>query len=80
MLRDELASLTASRYADDRDKLVVLHHKVCNVVDDLKATGMAPEHVMLAVKKIAVEAIPGPVPLVLVDDIVRWCLEWYFKR
>lgn len=57
-----------------------LHRKVCNVVDELKATGMMPEHVLLTVKEIAFEAtMGGPLASVLVEKMVKWCLEQYFK-
>lgn len=79
-LRAALAAISPSAYTSKRDALGPLHQKVCDVVDELKAAGMAPEHVILAVKGIAFEATMGPLAGVLVDEMVKWCLEQYFKE
>jgi hypothetical protein len=79
VLRAALAALPAVDYTADRERLGPLHQKVCDVVDELKATGMNPEHVVLAVKGIAFEAMMGPLADVLIEKLVGWCLEQYFK-
>jgi hypothetical protein len=79
-LRAALASIPSAEYTLHRTTRGAIHQKVCDVVDELKATGMAPEHVILAVKGIAFEAMMGPLAGVLVDEMVKWCLEQYFKR
>jgi len=80
VLRSALAALPHSTYTAGRDGLGPLHQKVCNVVDELKAEGMKPEHVMLTVKGIAFEAMMGPLAPDLVEKMVKWCLEQYFKE
>ena len=57
-----------------------LHEKVCAVVDEMRAEGMKPEHVVLAVKGIAFEARMGPGSWKLIETMVKWCLEQYFKN
>jgi len=79
-LRAALAKLPNSAYTADRAALGPLHQRVCDVVDDLKADGMKPEHVVLTVKGIAFEAMMGPLAPDFVDKMVKWCLEQYFKE
>jgi hypothetical protein len=78
-LRAALAAIPPIEYTSYRTTRGPTHQRVCDVVDELKATGMAPEHVILAVKGIAFEAMMGPLAGVLVDEMVTWCLEQYFK-
>jgi hypothetical protein len=78
-LRDALAGLPPIAYAAAAERQGPLQQKVCAVVDDMKAAGMKPEHVILAVKGIAFDAQMGPGSQRLIDAIVRWCLEQYFK-
>jgi hypothetical protein len=81
VLRAAIADLPPSAYLADRDeKLNSLRHQVSDLVDELKATGMAPEHVMLAVKGVAFDAVMGPFSTGLVEKMVRWSLEEYFKE
>jgi hypothetical protein len=80
VLRAALANLPHSAYAAERAALGPLHQKVCDVVDELKATDMTPEHVILTVKGIAFEAMMGPLANLLVERMVKWCLEQYFKE
>jgi hypothetical protein len=80
VLRAALANLPHSAYTADRAALGPLHQRVCDVVDELKAAGMKPEHVVLTVKGIAFEAMMGPLAPDFVDKIVKWCLEQYFKE
>jgi hypothetical protein len=54
-LRSALADLPRAAYTADRAALGPIQQNVCNAVDELKATGMRPEHVLLVVKPIAVE-------------------------
>ena len=79
ILRDALASLPPSTYDAAGASAGPLHEKVCAVVDELKAEGMKPEHVILAVKGIAYEAQMGPASWRLIETLVKWCLEQYFK-
>ena len=79
-LRQALSDLPPSAYMADRPALDDLHQKLCAVVDDLKAAGLNPEHVMLAIKGVAFEAMMGPLAGVLVDKMIKWCLEQYFKK
>jgi hypothetical protein len=79
VLRAALSDLPPSAYSADRQTLRVLHRQVCDVVDELKAAGMMPEHVILAVKGVAFEAMMGPLAGTLIQKMVKWCLEQYFK-
>lgn len=79
LLRTALSALPHAAYTAQREALGALHQKVCDVVDELKATGMEPEHVILAVKGIAFEAAMGPLAPALMEKMVTWCLEQYFK-
>ena len=78
-LRDALRSLPPGAYAINPASLEPLHRLVCNVVDELKADGMSPEHVMLAVKGVAYEAKLGLGSAPLIERLVKWCLDQYFK-
>jgi len=80
VLRSALAALPHSAYSSTREALGSLHQKLCNVVDELKAEGMKPEHVILTVKGIAFEAMMGPLAPDFVEKMVKWCLEQYFKE
>jgi hypothetical protein len=79
VLRAALAHLPANTYGADEKTLAPLHEKVCGVVDAMKASGMMPEHVLLAVKGIAYEAHLGVASGALVERMVKWCLDQYFK-
>jgi hypothetical protein len=78
-LRNALVDLPASSYSGDQKTLGPLHEKVCAVVDLLKAEGMAPEHVLLAVKGVAYEAQMDAASDILVERMVKWCIEQYFR-
>jgi hypothetical protein len=80
VLREALSNLPPSAYMADRHELGPLHQTVCDAVDELKAEGAAPEHVLLAIKGIAFEAMMGPLANVLMEKMVTWCLEQYFKE
>jgi hypothetical protein len=45
----------------------------------MKATGMKPEHVILAVKGIGYEANLGLAAAPLIEQMVTWGIEQYFK-
>jgi len=79
ILRAALADLPPSKYVADRPALDGLHQKRCDVASELKAIGMAPEHVILTVKGIAFEAMMGPLASLVVEKMVKWCLDEYFK-
>jgi len=79
LLRQALADLAPSQYEAAAAGRGPLHEKVCAVVDEMRAEGMKPEHVVLAVKGIAFEARMGPGGWKLIDTMVKWCLEQYFK-
>ena len=79
-LRGALTALPRTALAADVRVLGNLQEKVCAVVDELKATGMSAEHTMLAIKGIAFDATLGPSGAKLVDQMVKWCLEHYFKN
>ena len=79
-LRGTLAILSANAYTASRTPLGPLHEKVCDVVDELKAAGMKPEAVILRIKGIASESPVGTLSTALVDKMVTWCLEEYFKE
>lgn len=78
-LRQALAGLPPIAYAAAIEGSGSLRAKVCAVVDDMKAANMAPEHVLLAIKGIAFEAEVGRGSTRLVEVMVTWCLEQYFK-
>jgi hypothetical protein len=81
LLRQALADLAPAQYeAAATGKVSSLHEKVCAVVDEMRAEGMKPEHVVLAVKGIAFEARMGPGSWKLIETMVKWCLEQYFKN
>src|SRR5690348_14748165 len=79
-LREALARLPDYALAADRAALGPLHEKVCAVVNELKATGMQPEHVLLAVKRIAFGVLARPSANILIEKMTKWCLEQYFKE
>ena len=81
LLREAFVALPPNKYSADDERLSDLHPKVCAVVDDLRAAGMQPEHVILTVKGIAMEAgVSGLRASGLMDRMVRWCLRQYFKE
>lgn len=55
-----------------------LRERVCAVVEELKKTGMAPEHVILAIKGIVYEANMRVADTRLIDEMVKWCIKQYF--
>jgi hypothetical protein len=57
-----------------------LHANVCAVVDELKAIGARPEHVILTIKAIAHESSLGSRRSILIEKMVTWCLAQYFKE
>ena len=77
-LRDALNSLPIAAYSLDPDVLSALRENVCAVVDELKAAGTSPEHVMLAVKAIAIEARLGLAGARLIETMTHWCITHYF--
>ena len=79
-LRAALSEFRPNAYTIEPSMLAPLRPKVCAVVDELKAAGAAPEHVLLAVKGIAFGAMKGPYTTLVVDRMVKWCLEQYFKE
>jgi hypothetical protein len=80
VLRSAIADLPRSSYSADGTALGSLHKKVCDAVDELKARGMVPEHVLLAVKAIAFDATAKePTASVLIEKMVKWSLAQYFK-
>ena len=80
ILREALADLRLSDYDTTSPILGQLRLKVCTVVDDLKAGGMRAEQVVLTVKGIVSDAQMRPGNWRLVDAIVKWSLEHYFKE
>jgi hypothetical protein len=79
-LREALTGLRPVVYTVDPVMLEPLHEKVCGVVDELKEAGLTPEHVVLAIKRIADEAGLGVVGRRLIDQMIRWCLAHYFAE
>ena len=78
-LREVLSELDPLAHYAKPNTLGTLQQKVCAVVDELKATGMSPEHIMLVVKGIASESRVDP-SSPLVEQMVKWCIEQYFKE
>jgi hypothetical protein len=76
-LRAALATLSAQPYAIEPADL---QQRMCNVVDALRARGMAPEHVIPTVKGIAYESHLPISSGALVEKLVKWCVEQYFKE
>jgi hypothetical protein len=79
-LRAALRELQASSHGPPPDVLGQLRVRVCAMVDELKAGGMLPEHVVLAIKSIAKESMPGGGRRSLVDQMVAWCVAHYFRE
>jgi hypothetical protein len=77
-LRDALAQLPGAAYAGDGDAVANVERLMCEVVDELKHRGMAPEHVLLAVKGVAFEAGLGLTSATLMERMVTRCIEQYF--
>lgn len=81
ILRAALAALPPWSAVSGNSVLVEpLRAKVCAVVDELKARGTAPEHVVLTVKAIAQDVRPKAADELLVGDLVKWCLNRYFPE
>jgi hypothetical protein len=56
-----------------------LRDQVCGVVQELKRNGSDPEQVVLAIKELATEANPSIAGSRLLYEMVKWCVEEYFK-
>ena len=80
ILREALADLRLSDYDTTSPIFGQLRLKVCAVVDDLRVGGMRAEQVVLTVKRIASDAQMRPGSWRLVDTMVKWCLEHYFRE
>jgi len=78
-LRDALAHVPVAAYVGDPEALAPLDQLMCELVEELKAKGMAAEHVLLAVKGIAFEAGLGLTSASLLERLVTRCIEEYFK-
>jgi hypothetical protein len=79
-LRAALSAVRSAKYHLSAERTNDLRNKVCAVVDELKASGVTPEQVLLVVKRIAADAEIGLAGVPVVDRMVAWCLEQYFKR
>jgi hypothetical protein len=79
VLRAALTDLPRSAYIADHIVLAPIQQKVYDAVDELKAAGTPPERVILAIKEIASATTTGPVASILVQRIVNWSVEQYFK-
>jgi hypothetical protein len=78
-LRLSLAQLPPSEYPGSRSGVGPLRGQVFDVADDLKAAGLRAEHVLLAVKTIALDSMMDPLGTLLIDQIVTWSIERYFE-
>ena len=79
-LHDALCKLSRSAYDATSPAMAPLRENVCAVVDDLKARGMKPEHVVLALKGIAENAGITAGRWRLLETMIRWSLEHYFRE
>ena len=79
-LRAALSAVSPAVAIGEPELLAPLREKVCALVDELKADGMTPEQVILAAKRIATEAGVGLAGARLLEEVVRWCVEQYFKN
>ena len=79
VLREALAGLPPVAYKRAAEGQGGVRDKVFAVVDEMKGAGVKPEHVILALKGIAFEAQMGPASPILIEAMVRWCLERYFS-
>ena len=89
-LQDSLRTIAISQPAVLTDACrAALKDRVCAVVDELKAEGLPPERVIVAVKQMAQEAGLSPsrgvltvAPLAgrdaLVVGMISWCIERYY--
>jgi sulfur carrier protein ThiS len=93
----EIAGALQARLADVQFPLTEpiereIQQQVCQYADKLKALGLPPERVIVAVKRVANEAgvrstarvVPSTIILdgkdKLLVDIVGWCIERYYDR
>ena len=57
-----------------------VRRRVHDVVDELKASGVLPERIIVVIKKLALEAGLAWTGTRLVDQIVNWTLERFYAR
>lgn len=77
-LRDTLSKLSSSGITRDDRELERLELNVYDLVDELRGAGMTPEHVIRSLKGIVTEAKLGPCSLL--ERMVKWSVERYFKQ
>jgi hypothetical protein len=78
-LRTSLSKLTIVDAMSAVGHATELRELVCGVVQELRRNGSDPEQVVLAIKEIAAEANPSLAGSPLLYEIVKWCVEEYFK-
>jgi hypothetical protein len=55
------------------------HGKICSVVHELKAGGMLPEHIIINVRQLALDAGLSLASNQVLENLARWCLEQYYR-
>jgi hypothetical protein len=75
-LRETLRTLSVAAALANPEPL---RKQVCELVSELKKSGMTPERVVLTVKALVFEANREVAEVGLLQQIVRWCIEQYFS-
>jgi len=88
VLRDRIRALHRPVRRDEYD---AVREQVFSYVDELKSLGWPPERIILAVKQVATEggirisprvasvSFPSNTTEQLMVDMVKWCIERYFR-
>lgn len=77
-LRAAFANLTPRSTNLSNADVDLLRGRVCAAVDEMKASGVLPERIVVAVKTVASNAGSPWRNNPLYEELVRWCVERYF--
>jgi hypothetical protein len=76
-LDDALQAATSRHHAGYQAAMQAIEVAVCAVVDELRARGLGPEKVLVAVKaRVAAQAAARSHDVL--EDVVRWCIARYY--
>lgn len=78
-LRSVFASLADHTSLASDDELAELRERVCRVVGDLREAYALPEEIIVRIRRVATEEGLGASGDRLLREVVKWCLEEYFK-
>jgi hypothetical protein len=79
-LRAAFTTLTHNHPLPDTAELSILRGHVRAAVDEMKAEGALPEHVVITVKRLALDSGIHWTNHTLLNRLVDWCLDRYHKH